>query len=346
MTRISVTGRIANPADGSGAPDAPATPRSTRRIASVLLRQEASLLAVVAVIVIAATIANPAFISPDNLTEILRSSVIYFVMGCGAALLIIGGGLDFSVGAVFTLSALTGTSLMKLGVWVPVAILAALVVAALVGVVNHLIITYWHVPPIIATLGTFFMVLGINALVTGGLDVLPLPTEFVRLGQGYFIGIPNVIWIAILVGVVAWFVLEHTRFGVNVRALGGNRQAAVGNGLHIKRLDLALYMIAAVTGGIAGLLYSARVGAGQVEAGGSATTLVVVTAVLIGGVSLLGGLGNITGVAVGAVLLSLIDNALIVASIPPQYNNIVVGAILVCAVAVDYLRRQQLYKHR
>ncbi len=207
---------------------------------------------------------------------------------------------------------------MKMGVPIPVAIVAALAIAALVGVLNHLIITYWHVPPIIATLGVFFVVLGANSLITGGLDVLPLPTEFVRLGQGYFIGVPNIIWIAVLVGIVTWFALEHTRFGVNVRALGGNRAAAVANGLHVKKLDLALYAIAAVTGGIAGLLYSARVGAGQVEAGGSATTLVVVTAVLIGGVSLLGGLGNITGVAIGAVLLSLIDNALIVSASHPS----------------------------
>jgi ribose transport system permease protein len=317
-----------------------------RRIGTLLFRQEASLLGVVIVIVIATSLVNPAFLSPNNLTEILRSSVIYFVMGCGAALLIIGGGLDFSVGAVFTLSALTGTSLLKAGVWIPAALLAAIIVAALVGAVNHLVITYWHVPPIIATLGVFFIVLGLNAIVTNGLDVLPLPPEFLRIGQGYFAGIPNVIWIAIIVGLVSWFVLERTRFGVNVRALGGNRQAAVGNGLHIVRLDLALYIISSVTGGIAGLIYSARVGAGQVEAGGSSVTLVVVTATLIGGVSLLGGLGNITGVAVGAVLLSLIDNALIVASIPPQFNNIVVGTILVCAVAVDYLRRQRLYRRR
>lgn len=322
------------------------TQKARPRIPSLLVRQEASLLGVVAVIVIAATLINPAFLTGDNITEILRSSVIYFVMACGAALLIIGGGLDFSVGAVFTLSALTGTSLMKVGVPIPLAIIAALLISAFVGVINHLIITYWHVPPIIATLGVFFVVLGANSLVTGGLDVLPLPAEFVRLGQGYFIGMPNIIWIAILVGIATWFALERTRFGVNIRALGGNRAAAVANGLHVKKLDLTLYAIAAVTGGIAGLLYSARVGAGQVEAGGSATTLVVVTAVLIGGVSLLGGLGNITGVSIGAVLLSLIDNALIVSRIPPQFNNIVVGAILVCAVAVDHLRRQQLYKRR
>lgn len=316
------------------------------RIATLVFRQEASLLLVMALIVVATTLVNPVFLSGNNVTEILRQSVIYFVMGCGAAFLIIGGGLDFSVGAIFTMSALTGTSLVKAGIWIPLALLLAIAVAVVIGLVNYLVITYWHVPPIIATLGVFFVVLGLNPLVTGGLDVLPLPKDFTRIGQGYFIGIPNIIWIAVIVGLTSWFVLEHTRFGVNVRALGGNRQAAIGNGLRTKRLDAALYVISAATGGIAGLLYSARVGAGQVEAGGSSVTLVVITATLIGGVSLLGGLGSITGVAVGAVLLSVIDNALIIASIPPQYNNVVVGAILVCAVAVDYLRRQQLYRRR
>ena len=316
------------------------------RFSTFLFRQELSLLAVMALIIVGTTLINPAFLSVNNVTEILRQSVIYFVMACGAAFLIIGGGLDFSVGAVFTLSALTGTSLVKAGVWIPLALLVAVAIAALVGVINHLIITYWHVPPIIATLGVVFVVFGLNPIITGGLDVLPLPKDFTRIGQGYFIGIPNIIWIALVIGVISWFVLEHTRFGVNVRALGGNRQAAVGNGLRTTRLDIALYMISSITGGIAGLLYSARVGAGQVEAGGSSVTLVVITATLLGGVSHLGGLGSITGVAVGAVLLSIIDNALILASIPPQYNNIVVGAILVCAVAVDYLRRQQLYRRR
>ncbi|WP_291052793.1 ABC transporter permease [Herbiconiux sp.] len=318
----------------------------TSILRTILLRQETWLLAVVVLIAVIASIRNPNFMNPDNLVEILRGSVIYFIMGCGAALLVIGGGLDFSVGAIFTLSALVGTSLISQGVPIVVGILAALAVGALAGVVNHLIVTYWHVPPIIATLGTFFMALGLSALITGGNDVVPLPAEFMKLGQGSVAFIPNVIWYGLIVGALSYFVLEKTRFGVNVRAVGGNRQAAIGNGLRVVRIDLVLYIVAGVTAAIAGMIYSARVGAGQVEAGGSSVTLVVVTGVLIGGVSLLGGLGSITGVAVGAVLLSVIDNALIVAQIPPQYNNVVVGAILVGAVAVDHLRRKQLYKPR
>lgn len=325
--------------------DKPEVPRSNV-LRAIMLRQETWLLAVVALIAIVAAVRNPNFMNPDNLVEILRGSVIYFIMGCGAALLVIGGGLDFSVGSVFTISALVGTSLIAQGVPIILGILAAMAVGALAGVINHLIVTYWHVPPIIATLGTFFVALGLSALITNGSDVVPLPLDFLKLGQGSFAFVPNVIWYGIIVGFIAWFVLQRTRFGVNVRAVGGNRQAAVGNGLRVVRIDLILYVVAGVTAAIAGMIYSARVGAGQVEAGGASVTLVVVTGVLIGGVSLLGGLGSITGVAVGAVLLSVIDNALIVAQIPPQYNNVVVGAILVGAVAVDHLRRKQLYKPR
>ncbi|MET0446923.1 MAG: ABC transporter permease [Aeromicrobium sp.] len=316
------------------------------RLRAVMARQETTLVLVVIVVGALAATQSDLFLSGDNLTEILRSSVIYFVMGCGAALLIIGGGLDFSAGAVFTLSSLMTSKMLVSAVPWPVAVLGGLALAALVGLVNHLVITYWHVPPIIATLGVFYMLTGIDNLVTDGSDVLPLPQVVQDIGQGSILGVPNVVIIAIVVGIVFWFLLERTRFGVNVRALGGNRDAAVANGVRGTRVDLALYALAAITAGLAGIVYSARVGAGQVTAGGTSTTLIVVTAVLIGGVSLMGGMGSIQGVAIGAVLLSLIDNALVLSEIPPQYNSIVVGAILVSAVAVDHLRRERIFKKR
>lgn len=315
-------------------------------LSKVMMRQETSLVFVIIVVGAFAASRSPLFLTSANLTEILRSSVIYFVMACGAALLIIGGGLDFSIGAVFTLGALVTSKFLVGGVPWPLAILLGLAITGVVGAVNFAIITYLHVPPIIATLGTFFMLSGFDNLVTGGFDVLPLPDSFQRIGQGNLFGVPNIVLIAIAVGVVFWFVLDHTRFGVNVRALGGNREASIGVGLRVVRIDLVLYIVGAVMAGLAGVIYSARVGAGQVTAGGSGITLVAITAVLIGGVSLLGGLGSIQGVAVGVILLSLIDNALVLSGIPPQYNSIVVGAILICAVAVDYLRRQRIYRKR
>jgi ribose transport system permease protein len=229
--------------------------------------------------------------------------------------------------------------------WV-LALVIGIGVGALAGLVNFLIITYLHVPPIIATLGVFFILVGVNTQITGGTDVLPLPDEFRELTQGSFIGLPNIVWCALGVGVLIWFLLERTVFGVNVRALGGNRNAAIANGLRISRIDLALYIISATAAAFGGILFAARVGAGQVTAGGATLTLTAITAVLIGGISLFGGLGTVSGVAAGAILLSLVDNAIILARIPPQYNSIIVGTVLIGAVAFDYLRRQQLYRKR
>jgi ribose transport system permease protein len=315
-------------------------------LTKVLIRQETTLVLVMLAVGAFAASRSSLFLTGDNLTEILRSTVIYFVIACGAALLIIGGGLDFSAGAVFTLGALMTCKILVAGVPWPLAVLAGMAICCAVGLVNFTVISFLHVPPIIATIGTFYMLTGIDNLVTGGADVLPLPESFQRLAQGSVAGVPNDVLIAVLLGLLFWFLLERTRFGVNVRALGGNRQAAIGNGLRVVRLDLALYVIAAATAALAGVIYSARVGAGQVTAGGTSTTLIAITAVLIGGVSLMGGLGSIQGIAVGAVLLSLIDNALVLSKISPQYNSIVIGAILVCAVAFDHLRRSRIYRKR
>ncbi|GGL79384.1 sugar ABC transporter permease [Streptomyces anthocyanicus] len=321
-------------------------PERTTVLRKILVRQETTLMLVIVVIGAFAASRSDLFLSQSNLTEILRSSVIYFVMACGAALLIIGGGLDFSAGAVFTLGALLTCKMLVDGIPWPLAILIGLVSCCAFGVINFLVITYLHVPPIIATLGTFYMLTGLNNLVTDGNDVIPIPQSFQEIAQGSVLGISSDVVIAAAVGVAFWFLLERTRFGVKVRALGGNRQAAVGNGLRVLRLDVALYVIAAGTAALAGVIYSAQVGAGQVTAGGTSTTLNAITAVLIGGVSLMGGMGSIQGIAVGAVLLSLIDNALVLTNIPPQYNSIVIGAILVSAVAVDHLRRARIYRKR
>ncbi|MES1249019.1 MAG: ABC transporter permease [Actinomycetota bacterium] len=327
-----------------GRPDQEAERRRGSTLTTVLLRQETTLIFVIVVIGVLTTVRNSSFSSRANITAIASASVIYFVMACGASLITIGGGLDFSVGVVFTLGGLVCGWMLVHGVAWPLAVLIGVGVGALAGIVNNCVIVYLHVPPIIATLGTFFVGTGISTTITGGNDIVPLPSSFQKLGQGELVGVPYVVWYAIAVGAAFWFALEKTRFGINVRALGGNRQAAIGNGLRVGRLDFALYILGGGTAALAGVIYAAQVGSGQVEAGGPTTTLNVVTAVLIGGVSLFGGLGTITGVAVGAILLSEIDNALIVASIPPQYNTIIIGSILICAVAIDHVRRKRLYR--
>ncbi len=313
---------------------------------SLVSRQEVSLLLVVVAIAAVAAVKAPHFLTTENLVQVLEASVIYVVMGCGSALLVVGGGLDFSVGAAFTFGGLLTSQLLVGGVPWPVAVVVGLVACLLVGCLNFAIIRYLHVAPIIATLGVFYALVGVTTIQTNGQDVLPLPNDFQTLAQGHLLGIPNTILFAIIVALATWFVLDRTPFGVNVRALGGNRAAALAHGLPVARLDLVVYSAASITAGAAGILYASSVGSGQVNAGGASATLTVITAVLIGGVSLLGGLGSIPGVVVGCVLLSLINNALVLTQVPPTLDSIIIGVILVGAVAVDYLRRQRLYRKR
>jgi len=311
------------------------------------LRPETTLIVVILAIGVATALRNPNFLNVGNLTDIARAAVIYFVMACGASLLMIGGGLDFSVGSVFTLGGISAAWLMQTaGIPWPLAILGGIAVGVIAGYLNSQVIARLHVPPIIATLGTFFIFTGLCVQITGGQDIVPLPKEFQRIGQGAIFGVPFVVIYAIVIGLIFWFVLERTPFGIEVRATGGNRKAALANGIKVAWIETTLYVLGGATAALAGIIYSARVGSGQVSAGGAGVTLSVVTAVLIGGISLLGGLGSISGVAVGALLLSEIDNALIVAAVPPQYNTIVVGVILIAAVAIDHLRRERLYRVR
>ena len=197
-------------------------PQSRSLVTSVVLRQETTLAVIIILIGVFVELRNSTFTSVANLTHILQSTVIYFVMACGAALLMIGGGLDFSVGSVFTLGGITTAWTLVHGVAWPAAIALGIGAGIIVGVINNLIISRLHVPPIIATLGTFFIILGLNVRITGGTDILPLPTSFQQLGQTKVLGVSVMILYALAVGVVFWFILQMTRFGVNVRALGGS----------------------------------------------------------------------------------------------------------------------------
>ena len=314
------------------------------RIGRMVARQETTLVVVILLIGAAATSKASVFATTSNLIEVARAAVVYFIMACPITLVIIGGGLDFSVGSLFTLGGVSSAFLMTSNVPWPLAIVLGMAVGALAGLVNALVIQRLGVPPIITTLGTFYLLAGGVVLVTGGVDIQPLPEGFSAFGNGSLAGIPSVVWYGILVGLVYWVILQKTRFGYSVRAVGGNRLAATENGINVLRVERWLYVGSGAVAAFAGVVFAARSGVGQVSAGGPTVTLIVISAVLIGGTSLFGGLGTITGTALGAVLFAEIDNALAVASVPAQYGNIIIGVILVLAVAADNYRRTQVFK--
>jgi ribose transport system permease protein len=309
----------------------------------LLARQELTLIAVLILVGVLATLRNSSFGASDNLLQVIRAAVVTFIVACPLTLVTIGGGFDFSVGSVFTLGGVSSAYFMTHGIIWPLAILLGIAVGAVIGGLNAVIIDRLRVPPIITTLGTFYFMGGVVILFTHGIDIAPLPLQFNSLGTGSTLGIPNVIIAGILVGIAYHLVLERTRYGYNVRSLGGNRLAATENGIPVRRLDAWLYIGAGALAAFAGIVYAARTGSGQVSAGGASVTLTAISAVLIGGTSLFGGIGTITGTALGAILFAEIDNALAVAGIDALYSNMIIGGILVFAVAADSIRRGRMF---
>ncbi len=303
--------------------------------------QEVTLAAVIVIFGVVISVLNPAFASPGNLINLLQSTVVFFVIACGLTLVQTAGGFDFSIGSTFTLGGISATWLMTLGLFWPIAILAGIAFGCLVGIVNALLIDRLNVPPIITTLGTFYFIAGAVVLFTNGVDIQPLPVGFDAFGEGTLLGIPNLIIYGVVIGVIYHLVLQKTRFGYNVKAVGGGREAANANGISARRTNMWLYAGAGGIAAVAGILFAAQTGSGEVSAGGASVTLTAISAVLIGGTSLFGGVGTIVGTALGSLLFAAIDNGLAVANVPPLYSSMIIGSILVIAVALDSYRRKR-----
>jgi ribose transport system permease protein len=290
----------------------------------------------------AAEISSPVFLTTANVVEILRATSTYFIVACPVAMLMIAGGLDFSVGATFSVGAIIAATAMTHGVPWPVAIAVGITVGAATGLVGGGIVVAFAVPPMIATLSVFFVATGLVSVSAPSL-IAPLPDGFVAIGQGDLLGVPLLVWYALAVGALSWTTLEWTKFGYRLRAIGGHRAAAHANGVPASRVELTAYALCGGTAALAGILYAARTSAAQPSAGGYLVTLQVLTIVLVGGVSLSGGIGSIGGVALGSVLVSELQNALGVSAIDPLWSDVFIGAVLAVTVAADGVRRRRRY---
>jgi ribose transport system permease protein len=306
--------------------------------------QQAGLIACVVVLAAVFAVRNDTFLSSGNLIELLRSATLYFIVACASTLVLVGGGLDFSIGSVYALGAVVAGLLMTHSTPWPLAVLGGLAVGGVIGLANAAISIYLRVPPLIATLGTFFVAGGLAVVITGGNDVYGFPSAFISIGAGELGGIPYLIFYAVIIGVIFHVLLERTVFGYNTRATGGNRGAAAANGIRVARLDMALYVTSSAVAALAGILGAARLSTASSSAGGADLTFQVVTAVIIGGTSLFGGIGTIAGSALGSILFAEINNGLQVINVDPLYQDIFIGVILVAAVAIDQYRRKRRYR--
>ena len=285
---------------------------------------------------------SPYFLTFDNLSTVARQTAVINIIAIGMTLVIISGGVDLSVGSVLALAGICGTLLMEQGLPVFPATLLGILAGAVWGLSTGFVITLFKVPAFIATLGGLGMARGLTLLITDGRPVTGIPKEFGRLGDGNllrFIPVPVVILVG--VALVMSYILRYTRLGRYAYAMGGNRQAAYLSGVNLTSCSLLFYSILGALTGLAGMIESSRLVTGQPTAG-EGYELRAIAAVVIGGGSLSGGAGSVSGTTIAAFIMSLLSNGCNLLGISPFIQQILIGAIIVLAVAVDEYRRRKL----
>ena len=293
------------------------------------------------VLFIGLTIATPHFLTPINLSSVARQTAVINIMALGMTLIIITSGIDLSVGSMLALSGLFGTMAIKSGLPIPVGILVGLLTGLVCGLLNGLMITQLRISPFIITLGTLEAYRGLALVVSKGLPVHGLPDAFAFLGDGTLLGIPFSLWILAACAVAMHLVLENTKLGRYSFAIGSNSSAAYYAGVPIKFHLTAVYAIAGVLTGLAGMIEASRLVTGQPTAG-QGYELQAIAAVVIGGGSLQGGGGSVIGTLVGAFIIGLLSNGSDLLGINPYWQQVIIGLVIIAAVGFDEFRKSKL----
>ncbi len=285
------------------------------------------------ILFVSLSFASNVFFTQTNLLNILDQNAPYGIIACAQTIVIIGGGFDLSVGAMFALGGVVAAQTEPhIGVW------ESMVVGSLMGLglglVNGLLITVGRVNAFIATLASSFMFYGLGEVMTNGFLVTIINPHFSELGNDGFEGVKYSIWLFFAVAVICWFLIDRTTLGRYIYAVGGNAEAARLSGIRVNVIRVTSFAICGLASGIAGVLVASRISQGQANTG-SDFTLTTIAAVVIGGTSILGGEGAIWRSVLGILLLAMIGNGFNLLNVNPIYQQIVEGAIIVAAVAFD-----------
>lgn len=308
-----------------------------------------SIYIVLIALVIVISIASPNFLTFENIINLVTTESIKGMLALGVAFCILAKGIDLSVGSIVALSAVVSASLIQEPSYVAklfpgldlpgaggiiVAVMAGILVGTLFGAINGALIAYTKIPPFIATLGSMVVVRGLAMLYTNAYPVPMLKPGFKAIGQKSILNIPNLAWILVIFVVVAWFLLNYTRFGSNVYAIGGNIEAAKVAGIKVKKNLIWIYTWSAFCAAVSGVLLASRTGSG-IATLGVQYELDAIAAATIGGVSHSGGIGRIGGVVAGILILGVVNNGLLLLGVSPYVQQIVKGLIIVSAVVFD-----------
>jgi ribose transport system permease protein len=294
----------------------------------------------VAMLGIALALSSDAFLTVSNLLNVLRQASLIFLSASGLTLVIVGAGLDLSIGANVGLSACLAAAAIKSTGMLSMGFGAGLACGMAIGILNGLMVTQLRLPPFIATYGMLWMLYGVNYWYMKGDTIYGFPPEFRALGSGNWLSVPIPVYLmvaALLAGVIF---TRYTTFGHEVYAIGANAEAARLSGIPVGSRLILSYTVSGAMAGLAGVVYLARLN--SAEAGiGDALLLPAIAAVLIGGTSLFGGSGGLLGTLIGAIILTLVLNGMNLLTINTNWQPLVTGMIVLLAASVDSFTRRR-----
>jgi inositol transport system permease protein len=291
------------------------------------------------------SVLSPAFLAPRNLLNVVRQISVIGLLGIGVTMAIIATGIDLSSGSVLALAAVVGASLAQSPDWAAakfpglvlpliVPLMGGLAVGAACGWVNGSLIARFKIPPFIATLGMMTVARGLALLYSDGRPISGTTNAYNFIGQGEIFGLPFPIILLAVVGIGTHVMLNNTRFGRYIYAIGGNEQAARVSGLNISRVKIGIYTFAGLLSGLAGIVLSSRISSGQPGLG-MGYELDAIASAVIGGTSFSGGVGTVWGTMIGALIIGVLNNGLDLLNVSAYWQQILKGAIIVVAIIID-----------
>lgn len=315
-------------------------PTSANKISMQSMLRSVGMLPVLIVLCIGFELMSGRFMSIDNLSIVAQQASINTVLAAGMTFVILTGGIDLSVGSILAASAMIAVIVSKLPELGILGVPAAMLVGAGFGLINGGLIAFLRLPPFIVTLGALTAVRGIARLMGNDTTVFNADMPFDFIGNGSLFGVPWLIIIAAVVIVISWFILKRTVLGIHIYSVGGNENAARLSGIKVAGVLLFVYGMSGLLSGLGGAMSAARLYAANGTQLGMAYELDAIAAVILGGTSFVGGIGSIWGTLVGALIIAVLTNGLILTGVPDVWQYIIKGLIIIGAVALDRYRLQ------
>ncbi|MDZ4962830.1 ribose ABC transporter permease [Clostridium perfringens] len=285
------------------------------------------------------TMVTPNFLSVSNITNVFTQVSVNAIIAIGMTFVILTGGIDLSVGSTLAISGAVGASIVKSTGNVFLAIIVAAVIGIAVGLINGLLVSKGKLQAFIVTLATMTIFRGATLVFTDGTTISKLPEAFVKIGNGKLGFMPIPVIITIIIAIIAVYALSQTRFGRYLYALGGNEDASRLSGINTDKIKTLVYVVSGFASAIAGVIITSRIGSASPNAG-TGFELDAIAAVVIGGTSLAGGEGTITGTLIGALIIGVLNNGLNLMNVSPFYQSIVKGLVILIAVLLDKKSRK------